>query len=273
MRKLKWILIVGSLLSLIGCASSGRPADPNRPSVYDHVQHFSTRDAFKELLMTHQPSDKELKAREALRIYLQQFDNYGFVHSESPAPSHVNYDAYINEHGKPTFRFSYAYFSEKHDGIVLVSLWDDPENRSPRPRNVVKNIKDEYELTIPTNNFCSSNFNAKELSEELTDVLQGLSPGRKSKLMDIQRRESVKGSWAFHPGAFRLGNDASIDSVANIVSNIHMTFVEYYYYVYKREMSKRRDATAWGKVRPFELVSGCLLKTNRLNLVNKLTSI
>lgn len=269
MRKLKWILIVGSLLSLIGCASSGRPADPNRPSVYDHVQHFSTRDAFKELLMTHQPSDKELKAREALRIYLQQFDNYGFVHSESPAPGYIGYDAYIKENDTPVFRFSYAYYSEKHDGIVLVSLWDDPENQSARPRDVVKSIKDEYELTIPTNNFCSSNFNAKELSEELTDVLQGLSPGRKSKLMDIQRYEGSVGAWAFHPGAFRLGDDSDLDSVVSIVSDKHMTYVKAYHIVLGNDGLYRFDPSRRG----FKSVSGCLLKTTRITLVNKLTSI
>jgi len=267
MKYIKFTFLAGLFLTLTGCASSGRPADPNRPSVYDHVQHFSTRDAFKELLMTHQPSDKELKAREALRIHLQQFDNYGFVHSESPAPGQVGYAAYINEHGKPAFRFSYAYFSEKHDGIVLVSLWDDPENQSARPQGVVKDIKDEYELTIPGNSFCYSTFNAKELSDELTEVLQGLSPGRKSKLMDIQRHEASVGDWAFHPGAFRLGSDASIDSVVNIVSNNHMSYVEYYYLI-QRE-SRHYSNLYKGN---FDSVSGCLLKTSRLEFLTELTS-
>lgn len=266
MKYIKFTFLAGLFLTLIGCASSGRPAVPNSPGAYDHVQYFSTRDAFKELLMTHQPSDKELKAREALRIYLQQFDNYGFVHSESPAPGQVGYESYINEHGKPAFRFSYAYFSEKHDGIVLVSLWDDPENQGDRPQGVIKNIKDEYELTIPGSGFCYSTLNAKELSGELTEVLQDLSPERKSKLMDIQRHEASVGGWAFHPGAFRLGNDAGVGSVVSIVSNNHISYVQYYYLI-QRE-SRHYSNSYKGN---FDSVRGCLLKTSQLTFLKELT--
>lgn len=268
MKYIKFAFLVGLSITLTACSSSGRPTVPSSLGVYGNTPYFSTRDAFKEVLMTHQPSERELKAKEALSVYLQQFDNYGFVHSESPAPGQIGYDEYINENGTPAFRFSYAYFSEKHDGVVLVSLWDDHENQSARPRNVVKNIKDEYELTIPSNSFCSSNLNVKELSEELTDVLQGLSPGRKSKMMRIQQREGSIGAWAFHPGAFRLGNDASVDSVVNIVTNNHMTYVEAYHIVPGDDGLYRFVPSRKG----FKSVSGCLLKTTRLNLVNKLTS-